>query len=90
MFRMWGKIWKENHLMQDVVVTNEDRELNRTRKVLHGLNEICSALDLSVPIWLDANITEFQKVSKTRFCADHFIEQIDFDALEMQVIEEDD
>lgn len=90
MFRMWGKLWKDHHLMGDVVVINDDPACSRTKKVLHGLEEICTKLDLSVPIWLDSNIAEFQKVSKTRFGADHFIESIDFDALEIQVIEEDD
>ena len=38
---------------------------------------------------LDSNIREFQVCSKTRFHADHFIEQIDFDYLEISILEED-
>ena len=45
--------------------------------------------DLQEPIWLDKNIAEFKKVDKTQFYQDNFIEQIDFDFLEIQVIEED-
>ena len=37
----------------------------------------------------DSNISEFQKVSKTRFYQDNFIETVEFDYLEIQVIEED-
>ena len=34
-------------------------------------------------------LRDFKKHSKTRFYQDNFIEQIDFDYLEIQVIEED-
>ena len=46
-------------------------------------------MDLGNPIWLDTTIREFQKTDKARFRQDSFIEQIDFDYLEIQVIEED-
>ena len=39
--------------------------------------------------WLDANVAEFKRHAKTRFTQDSFIESIDFDFLEMHVIEED-
>ena len=41
------------------------------------------------PIWLDVNVAEFKRHAKTRFTQDSFIESIDFDFLEMHVIEED-
>ena len=56
MFRLWGRIWKDNHMLKDTVIC-DDRQETRTHKVFH--------------------------------CQDNFIEQIDFDYLEIQVIEED-
>jgi hypothetical protein len=53
------------------------------------LTEICREFDLAEPIWLDSNIREFQKIARTRFRKDSFIEEIDFDYLEIWVIEED-
>ena len=86
--RIWGKLIKDNRLLQDHVVEiyNDD---SRTAKVFAALNELCIHFDLSVPLWLDANIKEFQRHAKTRFSQDSFIEGIDFDFLEFQVIEED-
>ena len=55
-----------------------------------GLEEACHEFDLQVPIWLEKNIEDFKRISKTRFGRDNFIEQIPFDWLEIQVIEEDD
>lgn len=88
MFRMWGKIWKDNHLLRDIVIEN-NKEDTRTHKVFEALDEICYAFDLGKPIWLDSNIREFQKHSSTKFRQDNFIEEIDFDFLEFHVIEED-
>ena len=85
--RVWGKIWKDGHLIRDMVAEEPGSD-TRTHKILRALEEICHAFDLPVPIWLDSNIAEFQRTSKTRFTADSFVEEIGFDCLELQVIEE--
>lgn len=85
--RIWGKIWKKNHLIRDEVVEDDSSD-TRTHKVMHSLEQICRDFDLSVPIWLDANIREFRRHSRVRFYQDSFIEEIPFDFLELQVIEE--
>ena len=89
MFRMWGKIWKDNRLVKDTVICIEDNSVNRTRKVFDSLDGICYEFDLSKPIWLESTIKDFKKHDKTRFYQDNFIESIEFDFLEIQVIEED-
>lgn len=88
MFRLWGKIFKDNRLLRDSVIC-DDREDTRTHKVFQALDELCLQFDLGKPLWLDAAVTDFKKHSKTRFSQDNFIEEIDFDYLEIQVIEED-
>lgn len=88
MFRMCGKIWKDNHLLRDIVIEN-NKEDTRTHKVFEALDEICYAFDLGKPIWLDSYVADFRKHSRARFTKDSFIEQIDFDYLEIQMIEED-
>ena len=86
--RIWGKIFRDNHLLRDTVVELNGPE-RRTVKVFEGLRLVCQEFDLAVPVWLDANVKEFQRIAKTRFRQDSFIEQIPFDYLEIQVIEED-
>lgn len=87
MFRLWGKIWQDNRLQQDTTICDDSQD-TRTHKIFRALDEICTQFDLGKPIWLDSNIREFQRHSKTRFTQDNFIEQIPFDFLEIQVIEE--
>lgn len=88
MFRLWAKEFKDNHMLKDVTIEVPEEE-TRTHKVFKALNEVAFAFDLPVPIWLDVNIRDFKKYSKTRFTADSFIEAIEFDYLEIQIIEED-
>lgn len=89
MFRVWGKIIKDNHLVKDTVVEIDDDKLSRTQKTYRALDMICREFDLARPIWLESNKKDFIRVSKTRFTQDSFIESVTFDYLEFHVIEED-
>ena len=85
--RIWFKIFQDKHLQRDMVIT-DDSEDTRTHKVFAALEQVCYEFDLSKPIWLDATIAEFKRHDKARFYQDNFVEQIDFDFLEIHVIEE--
>lgn len=86
--RIWFKMIKDNHLLKDTTIMDESAE-TRTHKVFGALDAVCYEFDLGKPIWLESNVSEFKRHAKTRFTQDSFIEQIEFDFLEMQVIEED-
>ena len=85
--KLWGKIWKDNHLLKDAVAEDVTSD-TRTHRVFRALELLCESFDLGKPIWLNANIREFQKHKRTRFRQDSFIEEIDFDYLEILVLEE--
>ncbi len=87
MFRLWGKVWKDNHLLRDTVA-EEDCDDTRTHKIFRALDQICHEFDLGRPIWLDQNISEFKRTNRTRFYQDSFIEEIEFDCLEIRILEE--
>ena len=88
MFRLWGKLYKNNKIINDLVIEDDSNE-TRTRKVFSAISALCLAFDLSEPIWLRSNIAEFKRLKKTRFSQDNFIDQIPFDHMEIQIIEED-
>ena len=88
MFRLWAKTFKDNHMIKDTVICDERADTS-THKVFDALDAVCCQFDLGKPIWLDANIADFKKHDKTRFSSDNFVEDIDFDYLEIHVIEED-
>ncbi len=87
--KVWGKLIRKNKLLQDHTVEIYDNSLSRTKKVYQALHDICYEFDLATPIWLKSNEKDFLCHAKTRFTKDNFIEYIEFDYLEFQVIEED-
>ena len=88
MFRLWVKLISDNHLMKDMVVCDESLD-TRTHKVMNAIEKACYEMDLSKPIWLDSVVKDFQIHAKCRFTKDCFVEEVPFDYMEIQVIEED-
>ena len=88
MFRLWARTCKDNHILQDTCIEDGSSD-TRTHKVFRALEEVCYQFDLGKPIWLDKTVAEFKRHSKARFTQDNFIEGIEFDYLEIQIIEED-
>ncbi|MCI8327028.1 MAG: hypothetical protein HFI37_04545 [Lachnospiraceae bacterium] len=86
--RIWFKLIKDNRILKDTSITDESND-TRTHKIFHALDEICYTFDLSKPIWLETTIADFKRHAKARFYQDNFIETIDFDYLEIQILEED-
>jgi hypothetical protein len=76
-------------MLKDMVVCNDNPQLRRTQKIFAAIDDICREYDLSKPLWLDATVADFKRHDKTRFLQDNFMEPIDFDYLEIHVIEED-
>ncbi len=85
--RIWFKLFRDNHLLKDSVITNDSND-TRTHKIFQALDQVCYDFDLSKPLWLDSTVAEFKRHSKARFYQDNFVEDIDFDFLEIHVIEE--
>ena len=88
MFRLMGTIFKDTHILKSTVICDAT-ERTRTKKVFGSLENICHEFDLEKPLWLEKNKKEFIRHARTRFTQDNFIEQIEFDYLDFQVIEED-
>ena len=86
--RIWFKMIQDNHLLKDYTFVDESED-TRTHKIFRGLEQACLQFDLGKPIWLDATVAEFKRHAKARFTKDCCVEEIDFDFLEIHVIEED-
>ncbi|MCR4908643.1 MAG: hypothetical protein K5985_07400 [Lachnospiraceae bacterium] len=86
--RLWFREISNNRTVKELVINDETGD-TRTHKVLHALDRACASFDLPHPIWLKANEREFARIARTRFRRDSFVEEINFDYLEIQVLEED-
>ena len=87
MFKLWVKEIKDNHLLRNITIEDKTDD-TRTHKIMNSLEKACVGFDLAVPIWLNTNVKEFKRHSRTRFYKDSFIESVEFDYLEIQILEE--
>ena len=88
MFRIWIREYKDTHIPKDKTIEDNSDD-TRTHKIFRALETACSEFDLATPLWLESNVKEFKRRGRTRFYQDSFIETIDFDYLEVQILEED-
>ena len=87
MFRLWARTFQDNHMLRDACISDDSQD-TRTHKIFHALEQVCYEFDLSKPLWLDATVSEFKRHAKARFYQDNFVDDNDFDFLEIHVIEE--
>jgi hypothetical protein len=90
MFRIWGKIIKDTRFVDDHVISIRNTELSKIQKIHEAIDEFCKHFDLERPHWFDKNTKELAMFSKTSFHDDQFIETIDFDYFEIEIIEDDE
>ena len=86
--KIWFKLWKNSKLQNDVTIEDTSDD-TRTHKVQNCLGEACRTFDLERPLWLDRTIADFKAGARARFYADSFIEDVPFDYMEIEVLEED-
>lgn len=89
MFRLWGKIIKNNKFIHDQVIEFTDSKQSKAEMIDESLNQLAIAFDIQKPMWFDKNTKELSDFSVTRFLPDQFIESVDFDFFEIEIIEQD-
>jgi hypothetical protein len=90
MYRVWGKVIKKSDIKESYVSKNDDPSVDEAEKLKLAVADICNEFDLQIPIWLQDHQLDILKYGKTAFKKDHFIEQISFDYLEIDIIEVDE
>lgn len=87
MYRLWAKIIKKGRIIESIDINN-DKEISLDQKRKECFEEICYKLDLSIPLWLDKHSKEFKDFKRVTFLPDDFIDDIDFDKLEIDLIDD--
>jgi hypothetical protein len=87
MYKLWAKKIKSNKIIGSITIKNNE-DISFSHKTDKSIKEICQKFDLSVPLWLEKHRTEFSEFKYVTFEADDFIDDIDFDKLEIELIED--
>lgn len=87
MYKLWAKRIRKNHIIDSITVKNKE-EITPNEKRDKCLKEICQKLDLSVPVWLNKHDLEFSQFKYVTFYPQDFIDEVDFDKLEIELIDD--
>jgi len=87
MYKLWAKKIKNNEIKTSIVVKNKEA-ISLEEKRDKCMSEICQKLDLSVPIWLKKHELEFSQFKYVIFTCQDFIDEIDFDKLEIELLDD--
>jgi hypothetical protein len=88
MYKIWAKLIKDNRIKKDFVLDAGDLSENKLEVVSGLLEEICYTFDLSRPLWLKKHTKELLSHNIVHFYSEHFIDQINFDYLELEIYKE--
>ena len=87
MYKLWAKKFKTNHMVSSIVVKNKE-EIDLKEKRDKCFKEICSKLDISVPLWLKKHDLEFSQFKYVTFYPQDFVDDVDFDKLEIELVDD--
>ena len=90
MLRVWGIIRKKNKIIKDMVVEDSKIDVSKSDQLHHCIEQICYKFDLQRPIWLPKNQREYEDYRRVVLTQDNFIEAIDFDTLELEILEDEE
>ncbi len=87
MYKLWAKMIKNNRIINQLVVSNKDTISNEEKRI-KCIDEICKNFDLSIPVWLKKHDMEFSQFKYVTLYSEDFIDDIDFDKLEIELIDD--
>ena len=85
--RLWGKLVKNNKIIKDntvPLIVEDDYQA----ALKEAMIQLCDSFDIAKPYWLNKNLNEYNRLGKTSFNKDNFIEEIEFDKLVIEELED--
>lgn len=82
MSRLWLKIITEQKIVDQYVapcLPGEEKDV---------LVDMCKGADLPCPIWLNKHLTQYDRFRRTAFTSEHFVEEIGFDRMEIEFLDD--
>ena len=82
--RLWARIIK-GHRIADQATRD-----CRYEDVEDALTELCREFDIPRPLWLGKHEREYEAFRRTQFLPEHFMEDVPFQRLEIEYLDDDD
>ena len=84
--RVWGTLHKNNKIIKSKTAVSENAESSCA--FLECLEQIYHDLDLSEPLWISKHQRDIANFRHVKFFPDDFIDPVNFDWLEIEIIDE--
>ena len=84
MARLWARVISRHRIQRQTTVNCAFKEAES------ALTEICHELDIARPLWLKKHEKEFQEFRHTAFLPEHFMEDVHFDRLEIEFLDDEE
>ena len=83
MQRLWARIIVKNRIQRQATAPCAFSEAQE------ALTELCREFDIPRPLWLNKHEREFEDFRRTQFLPEHFMEDVPFQRLEIEFLEDD-
>ena len=90
MLRLWIKLYLDNKIIRHEVFSCAENDIADDTALSAALREICSVLDQPVPVILTKHIRELARFRRTVFKNDDFIENVNFDSMEIEILNDEE
>lgn len=83
MARLWGRIISAHRIQLQGTIDCRPEEVDE------ALTELCRQFDIPRPMWLDKHRREYEAFGRTRFLPEHFMEEVPFQRLEIEYLDDE-
>lgn len=83
MARLWAKIIAKHRIQGQAIVDADFGD------VKDALTRLCAKLDVPRPMWLPKHAREYESFRRTAFLPEHFIEEVPFQKLEIEFLDDE-
>lgn len=87
--RIWAIIRKRMRIAQQCEANGVHNGLWDVDAVSKALTPLCEQMDVARPVVLDKHVKQLSNFGKTAFRQPDFVEAVSFDALEIELIDDD-
>lgn len=84
--QIWAMIKTHQKIITDTVMEFDNAQSEADWR--HIISELCQSLQLSRPVLMNKHIEQLRDFGRTAFLPTDFIESVDFDKLEIEVLPE--
>ncbi|HBU12283.1 MAG TPA: hypothetical protein DEB31_06005 [Clostridiales bacterium] len=85
MITVWGKLLKDGKIVRSDTVTSEKQDMSAA--LLECLEYFAAKFDMEAPMWHSQHTKQLGIFHKATFRPDDFIDKVDFDRFELQLLE---